>query len=156
MNEKKYVIAMDQGTTSSRCILFDRQGEIRGAAQKEFPQIYPQPGWVEHDPGDIWSTQMGVAMEAMQKAGAKSGEIAAIGITNQRETTLVWDAATGKPVCNAIVWQCRRTADRIDRLRRDGMEESIRQKTGLIPDAYFSASKLEWISTWNEIQTTFI
>ena len=145
MNEKKYVIAMDQGTTSSRCILFDRQGEIRGAAQKEFPQIYPQPGWVEHDPGDIWSTQMGVAMEAMQKAGAQSGEIAAIGITNQRETTLVWDAATGKPVCNAIVWQCRRTADRIDRLRRDGMEESIRQKTGLIPDAYFSASKLEWI-----------
>ena len=145
MNEKKYVIAMDQGTTSSRCILFDRQGEIRGAAQKEFPQIYPQPGWVEHDPGDIWSTQMGVAMEAMQKAGAQSGEIAAIGITNQRETTLVWDAATGKPVCNAIVWQCRRTADRIEELRRDGLEETVRRKTGLIPDAYFSASKLEWI-----------
>ena len=145
MNEKKYVIAMDQGTTSSRCILFDQKGEVRGAAQKEFPQIYPQPGWVEHDPGDIWSTQMGVTMEAMQKADAQADEIAAIGITNQRETTLVWDAATGRPVCNAIVWQCRRTADRIERLRRDGMEETVRQKTGLIPDAYFSASKLEWI-----------
>ena len=145
MNEKKYVIAMDQGTTSSRCILFDQKGEVRGAAQKEFPQIYPQPGWVEHDPGDIWSTQMGVTMEAMQKAGASAGDIAAIGITNQRETTLVWDAATGKPVCNAIVWQCRRTAERIERLRRDGLEETVRRKTGLIPDAYFSASKLEWI-----------
>ena len=145
MNEKNYVIAMDQGTTSSRCILFDRRGEIRAVVQKEFPQIYPQPGWVEHDPMDIWSTQMGVAMEAMQKADAQPDEIAAIGITNQRETTLVWDAATGKPVCNAIVWQCRRTADRIERLRRDGLEEAVRQKTGLIPDAYFSASKLEWI-----------
>ena len=145
MNEKKYVIAMDQGTTSSRCILFDRNGEIRGAAQKEFPQLYPQPGWVEHDPGDIWSTQMGVTMEAMQKAGAGTGDIAAIGITNQRETTLVWDAATGRPVCNAIVWQCRRTAERVARLRRDGMEETVRRKTGLIPDAYFSATKLEWI-----------
>ena len=145
MNRTQYVIAMDQGTTSSRCILFDRQGNIRGAAQREFPQIYPRPGWVEHDPGDIWSTQMGVAMEAMQKAGAQAGNIAAIGITNQRETTLVWDAATGKPVCNAIVWQCRRTAERIERLRRDGMEETVRRKTGLIPDAYFSASKLEWI-----------
>lgn len=142
---KKYVIAMDQGTTSSRCILFDRRGEVRAVVQKEFPQIYPQPGWVEHDPMDIWSTQMGVTMEAMQKADAQADEIAAIGITNQRETTLVWDAATGRPVCNAIVWQCRRTADRIERLRRDGMEETVRQKTGLIPDAYFSASKLEWI-----------
>ena len=136
---------MDQGTTSSRCILFDRRGEVRAVVQKEFPQIYPQPGWVEHDPMDIWSTQMGVTMEAMQKADAQADEIAAIGITNQRETTLVWDAATGRPVCNAIVWQCRRTADRIERLRRDGMEETVRQKTGLIPDAYFSASKLEWI-----------
>ena len=145
MNEKKYVIAMDQGTTSSRCILFDRQGTVRAVVQKEFPQLYPQPGWVEHDPMDIWSTQMGVTMEAMQKADAQADEIAAIGITNQRETTLVWDAATGKPVCNAIVWQCRRTADRIERLRRDGLEEAVRQKTGLIPDAYFSASKLEWI-----------
>lgn len=136
---------MDQGTTSSRCILFDRQGEVRAVVQKEFPQIYPRPGWVEHDPMDIWSTQMGVTMEAMQKADARPDEIAAIGITNQRETTLVWDAATGKPVYNAIVWQCRRTADRIERLRRDGLEETVRQKTGLIPDAYFSASKLEWI-----------
>ena len=145
MREKQYVIAMDQGTTSSRCILFDRQGTVRSVVQREFPQLYPQPGWVEHDPMDIWSTQMGVAMEAMQKADARPDEIAAIGITNQRETTLVWDAATGKPVCNAIVWQCRRTADRIERLRRDGLEEAVRQKTGLIPDAYFSASKLEWI-----------
>ena len=145
MNGKAYVIAMDQGTTSSRCILFDQRGEVRAVVQKEFPQIYPQPGWVEHDPMDIWATQMGVTMEAMQKADARPGEIAAIGITNQRETTLVWDAATGKPVCNAIVWQCRRTAERMERLRRDGLEETVRQKTGLIPDAYFSASKLEWI-----------
>lgn len=145
VNGKKYVIAMDQGTTSSRCILFNRQGEIQSVVQREFPQIYPRPGWVEHDPVDIWSTQMGVAMEALQKADAQASEIAAIGITNQRETTLVWDAATGKPVCNAIVWQCRRTADRIERLRRDGLEKTVRQKTGLIPDAYFSASKLEWI-----------
>ncbi len=145
MKEKTYVIAMDQGTTSSRCILFDRRGEVCSVVQKEFPQIYPRPGWVEHDPREIWSTQMGVTMEAMQKIGAEAGEIAAIGITNQRETTVVWDAATGKPVCNAIVWQCRRTADRIQRLRRDGLEETVRKKTGLIPDAYFSASKLEWI-----------
>ena len=145
MKEKQYVIAMDQGTTSSRCILFDRNGEIRGVAQKEFPQIYPQPGWVEHNPGDIWFSQMGVAMEAMQKAGAGAGDVAAIGITNQRETTLVWDAATGEPVYNAIVWQCRRTAERIEQLRRDGLEDSVRQKTGLIPDPYFSASKLAWI-----------
>ena len=145
MNEKRYVIAMDQGTTSSRCILFDRQGKICSVVQREFPQIYPQPGWVEHDPMEIWSTQMGVTMEAMQKIDAHAGEIAAIGITNQRETTLVWDAATGKPVCNAIVWQCRRTADRIEQLRRDGLEDAVRRKTGLIPDAYFSASKIAWI-----------
>jgi len=142
---KKYVIAMDQGTTSSRCILFDRKGNVCGAAQKEFPQIYPRPGWVEHDPKDIWSSQMGVTMEAMQKAGARADEIAAIGITNQRETTVVWDAADGKPVYNAIVWQCRRTADRIEQLRRDGMEETVRRKTGLIPDPYFSATKLGWV-----------
>ena len=145
MKETRYILAMDQGTTSSRCILFDRQGTPRSVVQREFAQIYPQPGWVEHDPMDIWSTQMGVAMEAMQKINAQAEEIAAIGITNQRETTVVWDAATGKPVCNAIVWQCRRTADRIDQLRRDGLEETVRQKTGLIPDAYFSASKLAWI-----------
>lgn len=145
MKEKKYVAALDQGTTSSRCVLFDRSGTVCGMAQREFPQIYPQPGWVEHDPMEIWSTQMGAAMEAIQRAGINPGEIAAIGITNQRETTVVWDAATGKPVCNAVVWQCRRTADRIEQLRRDGLEETVRQKTGLIPDAYFSASKLEWI-----------
>ena len=142
---KKYVIAMDQGTTSSRCILFDRQGNICSVAQKEFPQLYPQPGWVEHDPMEIWSTQMGVTMEAMQKVDARADEIAAIGITNQRETTVVWDGATGEPVYNAIVWQCRRTADRIDRLRQDGWWEAIRQRTGLIPDAYFSASKIAWL-----------
>lgn len=145
MNKTQYVIAMDQGTTSSRCILFDRQGTIRGAAQREFPQFYPRPGWVEHDPMDIWTSQVDTAREAMRKAGAQAGDIAAIGIANQRETTLVWDAATGKPVYNAIVWQCRRTAERIERLRQDGMEETVRRKTGLIPDAYFSASKLEWI-----------
>ena len=145
MKETRYILTMDQGTTSSRCILFDRQGTPRSVVQREFAQIYPQPGWVEHDPMDIWATQMGVAMEAMQKIDAQAEEIAAIGITNQRETTVVWDAATGKPVCNAIVWQCRRTADRIDQLRRDGLEETVRQKTGLIPDAYFSASKLAWI-----------
>ncbi len=145
MNEKRYVIAMDQGTTSSRCILFNRRGEICSVVQREFPQIYPHPGWVEHDPMEIWSSQMGVTMEAMQKIDAQADEIAAIGITNQRETTLVWDAATGRPVCNAIVWQCRRTADRIEQLRRDGLEEAVRQKTGLIPDAYFSASKIAWI-----------
>ena len=145
MKETRYILAMDQGTTSSRCILFDRQGTPRSVVQREFAQIYPQPGWVEHDPMEIWATQMGVAMEAMQKIDVQAEEIAAIGITNQRETTVVWDAATGKPVCNAIVWQCRRTADRIDQLRRDGLEETVRQKTGLIPDAYFSASKLAWI-----------
>ena len=145
MSEKKYVIAMDQGTTSSRCILFNRRGEICSLVQKEFPQIYPQPGWVEHDPMEIWSTQMGVTMEAMQKVDARAEEIAAIGITNQRETTVVWDAATGAPICNAIVWQCRRTADRIERLRRDSLEETVRERTGLIPDAYFSASKIAWI-----------
>lgn len=145
MNEKNYVMALDQGTTSSRCILFDRRGNVCSVVQKEFPQIYPQPGWVEHNPREIWSTQMGVAMEAMQKVDADAGEIAAIGIANQRETTVVWDAATGKPVYNAIVWQCRRTADRIEQLRRDGLEETVRQRTGLIPDAYFSASKIAWI-----------
>ena len=145
MKEKKYVIAMDQGTTSSRCILFDRAGQVCSAVQKEFPQVYPQPGWVEHDPMAIWSTQMGVTMEAMQRVDARAEDIAAIGITNQRETTVVWDAETGRPVCNAIVWQCRRTADRIEQLRRDGWAETVQRRTGLIPDAYFSASKIAWI-----------
>ena len=145
MEETSYVMAMDQGTTSSRCILFDRAGRIVSVAQKEFTQIYPQPGWVEHDPMEIWSTQMGVAMEAMQKIDAKPAQIAAIGITNQRETTVLWDAATGRPVYNAIVWQCRRTAEAIERMKAEGWTERVRAKTGLIPDAYFSASKLAWL-----------
>ena len=141
----KYVIAMDQGTTSSRCILFDQQGNICSVAQKEFTQIYPQLGWVEHDPMEIWSSQLSVTMEAMGKIGAHYSDIAAIGITNQRETTIIWDKDTGEPIYNAIVWQCRRTADRIEQLKADGMEERILEKTGLIPDAYFSGSKIEWI-----------
>ena len=145
MSRAKYVIAMDQGTTSSRAILFDREGNLCSVVQKEFRQIYPQAGWVEHDPMEIWSTQMGVTMEAMQKIDAAPDQIAAIGITNQRETTIVWEAATGRPIYNAIVWQCRRTADRIERLKAAGWAERIREKTGLIPDAYFSASKIEWI-----------
>lgn len=142
---KKYVLALDQGTTSSRCILFDKQGKIRSMAQKEFGQIYPQPGWVEHDPMEIWSSQLAVAIEAMAKIGAKPEEISGIGITNQRETTIVWDKETGEPVYNAIVWQCRRTAGAIDALTEAGFDKTIREKTGLIPDAYFSASKVAWI-----------
>ncbi len=142
---KKYVMALDQGTTSSRCILFDRQGNICSLAQKEFTQIYPKPGYVEHDPMEIWSSQMSVAVEAISKIQASQEEIAAIGITNQRETTIVWDKVTGKPVYNAIVWQCRRTADTIDALNAAGYGEMIREKTGLVPDAYFSASKIKWI-----------
>lgn len=142
---KKYVLALDQGTTSSRCILFDKQGKICSMAQKEFGQIYPQPGWVEHDPMEIWSSQLAVAIEAMAKIGAKPEEISGIGITNQRETTIVWDKETGEPVYNAIVWQCRRTAEAIDALTEAGFDKTIRDKTGLIPDAYFSASKVAWI-----------
>ena len=145
MSEKKYVIAMDQGTTSSRAILFNKKGEIMSAVQREFPQIFPKPGWVEHDPMDIWSTQMGVTMEAMQRIDADPEDIAAIGITNQRETTVVWDAKTGRPVYNAIVWQCRRTSGMIDKLKADGLAQTVQKKTGLIPDAYFSASKIAWI-----------
>ena len=140
-----YIIALDQGTTSSRCILFDKKGEICSTAQKEFTQIYPQPGWVEHDPMEIWSSQFGVLTEAMSLNGVHAEDIAAIGITNQRETTIVWEKKTGRPVYNAIVWQCRRTAGMIDKLRSDGLEETVRQKTGLIPDAYFSGSKIAWI-----------
>lgn len=142
---KKYIMAFDQGTTSSRCILFDGEGRIAGVAQKEFEQIYPQPGWVEHRPMDIWSSQVSVAIEALAKVGATADEVAAIGITNQRETTILWNRKTGRPVGNAIVWQCRRTADRIERLEQDGMVETIKEKTGLIPDAYFSATKIAWI-----------
>ncbi len=141
----KYVMALDQGTTSSRCILFDKLGNICSMSQKEFTQIYPQPGWVEHNPMEIWSSQLAVATECMAVVGATHEDIAAIGITNQRETTILWDKHTGEPVCNAIVWQCRRTADMIEELKTDGFDRRIRERTGLIPDAYFSASKIAWI-----------
>lgn len=142
---KQYVMSLDQGTTSSRCILFDKQGNICSMAQREFTQIYPKPGYVEHNPMEIWSSQLGVAIEAMAMVNAKPENIAGIGITNQRETTIVWDKKTGKPIYNAIVWQCRRTADKIDKLKADGMEETVKSKTGLVPDAYFSATKIVWI-----------
>lgn len=142
---QKYIMALDQGTTSSRCILFDKSGAIRSMAQKEFTQIYPQPGWVEHNPREIWASQIAVVTEAMANIGASAQDIAGIGITNQRETTIVWDRKTGEPVYPAIVWQCRRTAEVIDELKAQGHEKLIREKTGLIPDAYFSASKIAWI-----------
>lgn len=141
----KYIMALDQGTTSSRCILFDRQGNIRSMAQKEFTQIYPRPGWVEHNPMEIWSSQLAVAAEAMAMAGVTAEDISGIGITNQRETTIVWDKATGEPVYPAIVWQCRRTAEMIDELTGQGHGELIKKKTGLIADAYFSGTKIAWI-----------
>lgn len=141
----KYVMALDQGTTSSRCILFDKKGSMCSVAQKEFTQYYPKPGWVEHDPHEIWSSQMAVAIEAMGKIGADASDIDAIGITNQRETTIVWDKITGNPVFPAIVWQCRRTTRIVEELEKDGFAEVIRQKTGLIPDAYFSGTKIKWI-----------
>ena len=140
-----YIMSLDQGTTSSRCILFDRAGNICATAQKEFRQIFPHPGWVEHDALEIWRTTMEVAKNAMEKLGAEAADIAAIGITNQRETTVIWDKNTGLPVCNAIVWQCRRTADIIDQLVKAGHADTIRKKTGLVPDAYFSGSKIQWI-----------
>ncbi len=140
-----YILALDQGTTSSRAIVFDHKGQIKSIAQKEFTQIFPQPGWVEHDPNEIWSTQASVAAEATVKIGANGTNIKAIGITNQRETTIVWDRNTGEPVYNAIVWQDRRTAEFCDQLRKDGHEDLIRSKTGLVIDAYFSASKIRWI-----------
>jgi glycerol kinase len=140
-----YILALDQGTTSSRAILFDHDGQIVGVAQKEFAQIFPQPGWVEHDPGEIWATQMAVATEALGRAGLRPTDVAAIGITNQRETAIVWDRQTGKPVYNAIVWQDRRTAGFCDRLKREGHEALIRERTGLVIDAYFSGSKVAWI-----------
>ena len=142
---KKYIMALDQGTTSSRCILFNKKGDICGLAQKEFMQIYPQPGWVEHDPMDIWASQQGVVAEAMAKEGINADEIAAIGITNQRESTIVWDKKTGVPIYNAIVWQCRRTANIVDKLKADGLTRYIKDTTGLVPDAYFSATKVKWI-----------
>ena len=145
MEMNQYIMALDAGTTSSRCILFDKKGNICSVAQREFEQIYPHPGWVEHNPMDIWSSQISVAAEAMGKIGAGAENIAAIGITNQRETTIVWDKATGQPVYNAIVWQCRRTSDMIGELTADGFGDVIRERTGLIPDPYFSATKLRWI-----------
>ncbi len=141
----KYILALDQGTTSSRAVIFDNKGEIVSRAQQEFPQIYPRSGWVEHNPNDILSSQIGVIAEAFVRAGITGEDIVAVGITNQRETTLVWDKKTGKPICNAIVWQCRRTAEYCERLRNDGLEKQIYDKTGLILDAYFSATKLKWI-----------
>jgi len=141
----KYVMALDAGTTSNRCILFNEKGEMCAVAQKEFTQIYPKPGWVEHDANEIWATQLGVAQEAMAKAGAKAEDIAAIGITNQRETTIVWDKNTGEPIHNAIVWQCRRTSEYCDSLKEKGLVDSIREKTGLVIDAYFSGTKCRWL-----------
>jgi len=140
-----YILALDQGTTSSRAILFDRDGAIKGVAQREFRQMFPQPGWVEHDPLEIWTSQAGVAVEALAGAGLRARDVAAIGIANQRETTVVWDRKTGQPVANAIVWQDRRTADVCDRLRAEGAEALFRQRTGLVLDAYFSGTKLTWI-----------
>ncbi len=142
---KEYIMALDQGTTSSRCIIFDKQGNICSMAQKEFTQIYPKPGWVEHNPMEIWSSQLAVATEAMAMLGLDAEAISGIGITNQRETTIVWDRYTGEPVYNAIVWQCRRTADIIEKMKAEGFDKAVREKTGLIPDAYFSASKIAWI-----------
>ncbi|MCL2323783.1 MAG: glycerol kinase GlpK [Oscillospiraceae bacterium] len=141
----QYLMAFDQGTTSSRCILFNEKSEIISVAQKEFTQIFPKAGWVEHDPMEIWSSQIGVAAEAMARVSAKASDISAIGITNQRETTVVWEKSTGKPVYNAIVWQCRRTAEYCDELKACGFDKVIKEKTGLIVDAYFSGTKVRWI-----------
>jgi glycerol kinase len=142
---EKYIMALDQGTTSSRAIIFDHKGKIVRAAQNEFTQYYPKAGWVEHDPMEIWGTQSGVAREVLESAGIRPNEIAAIGITNQRETTVVWDKNTGKPIYNAIVWQCRRTASICDDLKARGLEDYIRENTGLVVDAYFSGTKIKWI-----------
>ena len=141
----KYIMALDQGTTSSRCILFDHAGNICASVQKEFRQIFPQPGWVEHDAVEIWDTTLEVSRAAMDKLGVTAADVAAIGITNQRETSVIWDKATGEPIANAIVWQCRRTAPIIDKLVAEGYGDMIREKTGLVPDAYFSGSKIKWL-----------
>lgn len=141
----KYVMALDAGTTSNRCILFNEKGEICSVAQKEFTQYFPKPGWVEHDPEEIWSTQYAVALEAMHKLNITADQVAAIGITNQRETTIVWDKTTGEPVYNAIVWQCRRTSEYCDSLKEKGLSDKFREKTGLLIDAYFSGTKVKWI-----------
>ena len=141
----KYILSLDQGTTSSRAIVFDRQGNVLGKAQQEFQQIYPHPGWVEHDPHELYGSQVGVIVEALIRANVSAADIEAIGITNQRETTFVWDKLTGKPIYNAIVWQCRRTADYCEQLKKQGFADMIYEKTGLVLDAYFSATKLKWI-----------
>ena len=141
----KYVLALDQGTTSSRAILFDNEQNIIAVQQREFEQIYPQQGWVEHNPMEIWSTQYGVMNEVVAQSGVDAHDIAAIGITNQRETTILWEKATGRPIYNAIVWQCRRTAELCEQIKADGMEEYIKDKTGLVIDAYFSGTKIKWI-----------
>ena len=141
----KYIMALDSGTTSNRCILFNETGEMVSVAQKEFTQYFPKPGWVEHDANEIWDTQLEVARKAMDNIGATAANIAAIGITNQRETTIVWDKHTGEPVCRAIVWQCRRTSEYCDRLKEKGLTDTFRSKTGLVIDAYFSGTKLSWI-----------
>ncbi|NPV88195.1 glycerol kinase GlpK [Coprothermobacteraceae bacterium] len=142
---RKFVLALDQGTTSSRAGVFDSEGRLVSLAQKEFPQIYPRPGWVEHNPEDIWNSQLAVAKEAIAKAGITPEELAAVGLTNQRETTILWEKATGRPVYNAIVWQCRRTAALCDELKARGWSEVIREKTGLVIDAYFSGTKIKWL-----------
>lgn len=144
--EKRYIAALDQGTTSSRCILFDRDQNMVGMAQKEFTQFYPKPGWVEHDPMEIWSSQYGVLMEVLAQSGVDVRELAGIGITNQRETAIVWDRDTGRPVYNAIVWQCRRTAGLCEELKQDpDFVDYVKDRTGLLIDAYFSAAKIKWI-----------
>ena len=141
MTKQKYIMALDAGTTSNRCILFNAKGEMCSVAQKEFTQYFPKPGWVEHDANEIWTTQLGVALSAMNQIGALAEDIAAIGITNQREPTIVWDRDTGEPVYHAIVWQCRRTSEYCDELKARGLTEKIREKTGLVIDAYFSAGR---------------
>ena len=145
MEGQNYILSIDQGTTGSAAIVFNSEGKPVADADKETTQIYPQPGWVEHNPDEIFNTSLEVAASAIQKAGVKASNIAGIGITNQRETTIVWDKKTGKPVFNAIVWQCRRTAEIVEQLKNRGLEQTIRNKTGLIPDAYFSATKIRWI-----------
>lgn len=142
---EKYIMSFDAGTTSSRAIIFNKEGEIISLAQKEFKQIYPKAGWVEHDPMEIWASQSGVAREVLEMSAIRPEQISAIGITNQRETTIVWDRKTGKPIYNAIVWQCRRTASYCEQLKSEGWEDTIRDKTGLVIDAYFSATKVAWI-----------
>ena len=141
----KYIMALDAGTTSNRCILFDKTGKMCSVAQREFTQYFPKPGWVEHDADEIWASQLGVAVEAMNKIGATADDIAGIGITNQRETVIVWNKNTGEPIYHAIVWQCRRTSEYCDELKAKGLTETFREKTGLVIDAYFSGTKIKWI-----------